>query len=74
MVVIAGSFFKPDGHLQAVCLNAVDDQLLFQLSVRLRFGEDPRVIIPALLQLSGSVVLDFPPEVFIQQIPIMVIF
>lgn len=60
------------GPLKPIHLNAADDQHLFQIGVRLRFGEDPRVILPALLHLSQSDVIDFPPEAFIQHRALMV--
>ncbi|GMH37014.1 hypothetical protein BSKO_04887 [Bryopsis sp. KO-2023] len=66
-----GRTYSRGGPLRRIHVNAADDQHLFQLSVRLRFGEDPRVILPALHELSESILVDFPPQAFLQQKALM---
>lgn len=43
-------------------LGQADDQDLFELSLRLQYVDDPRVVLPALLQLHGRALVDLPAE------------
>lgn len=51
-----------DWLLQSVSLGQADDQQLFELSLRLKYVEDPRVVLPALTQLHGAALADLPVE------------
>ncbi|KAG2449121.1 hypothetical protein HYH02_005869 [Chlamydomonas schloesseri] len=51
-----------DWLLQPVSLGQADDQQLFELSLRLKYVEDPRVVLPALTQLHGAALADLPVE------------
>ncbi|GLC57227.1 hypothetical protein PLESTB_001201500 [Pleodorina starrii] len=51
-----------DWLLQPVSLGQADDQELFELSLRLKCATDPRVVVPALMQLHGSALVDLPVE------------
>lgn len=58
-----GAILSPqDWLLQPVALGQLDDQDLFELSLRLKYVDDPRVVLPALLELHGSTLLDLPVE------------
>ena len=51
-----------DWLLAPVALGQLDDQQLFELSLRLKYVDDPRVVLPALLELHGATLLDVPVE------------
>ncbi|PNH11400.1 hypothetical protein TSOC_001802 [Tetrabaena socialis] len=51
-----------DWLLHPVALAQSDDHELFELSLRLKYLDEPRVTFPALLQLHASVLLDLPVE------------
>lgn len=64
----------PAGHLTlpVVSLSAADDQALFELNVRLQYSDDERLLLPALLELSGAVGLDLPAEALLLRPSILV--
>ncbi|KAG2489314.1 hypothetical protein HYH03_012146 [Edaphochlamys debaryana] len=51
--------------LAPVALGESDDQDLFELSLRLQYLDDPRVVLPALAQLQGGALTDLPVEAVI---------
>jgi hypothetical protein len=65
---------SPAGHLTlpVVSLSAADDQALFELNVRLQYSDDERLLLPALLELSGAVGLDMPAEALLLRPSILV--
>ena len=51
-----------DWLLHPLALGPMDQQHLFELSIRLKYLQDPRISLPALNELTTSVLLDFPAE------------
>ncbi|GFR51284.1 hypothetical protein Agub_g13642 [Astrephomene gubernaculifera] len=51
-----------DWVLQSVSLGQADDQELFELSLRLKYMDDPRIALPALIQLHGASLVELPVE------------
>lgn len=70
----SGPSGPPAGHLTlpVVSLSAADDQALFELNVRLQYSDDERLLLPALLELSGAVGLDLPAEALLLRPSILV--
>lgn len=64
----------PAGHLTlpVVPLSAADDQALFELNVRLQYSDDERLLLPALLELTGAVGVDMPAEALLSRPSILV--
>jgi len=52
--------------LQSIEIPAHDDQWLFEIGLKLRFGEDPEEVVKAMEGLC-SLVHDFSPQIFIQK-------
>lgn len=61
-----------DWLLQPVILGQVDDQDLFELSLKLKCTMDPRVALPALLQLHSCFLVDMPVEAVVAKHGIVV--
>lgn len=55
------------GHLHPVELSGQDDQYLFELGLKLRFGAETDEVCSAMSELSQSVVFDFRPQTLIQR-------
>ena len=55
-----------------VSLSAADDQALFELNVRLQYSDDARLLLPALLELSGALGVDLPAEALLSRPSILV--
>jgi len=64
----------PPGHLTlpVVPLSASDDQLLFEMNVRLQYSDDERLLLPALLELDGCVGRDLPAEALLIRTSLLV--
>jgi hypothetical protein len=64
----------PAGHLTlpVVSLSAADDQVLFELNVRLQYSDDERLLLLALLELAGAVGLDMPAEALLTRPSLLV--
>jgi hypothetical protein len=55
-------------------LTAADDQYLFELNVRLQYGDDEALLLPALMKLGAIVAVDFPAEALLQRQSLLVRF
>jgi hypothetical protein len=53
--------------LPRVYINALDDQHLFELNVKLQYADEDPVVVATLQELAGAAVADFPPEAFLQR-------
>lgn len=64
----------PAGHLTLpmVSLSAADDQALFELNVRVQYSDDERLLLPALLELSGALGVDLPAEALLLRPSVLV--
>jgi hypothetical protein len=53
--------------LPRVNLTAADDELLFEVAVRLQYAETEQDVVSVLQQLAFCIVLDFPPAALLQR-------
>lgn len=60
------------GRIHSVDIDDSDDQYLFELGLKLRFGAEPDAVANAISELARCAVLDFHPQIFIQKPTLMV--